>query len=618
MAKQKTATASTEAPKKPLENPEGPSNKGSATLRSAKQYTKRIKVVARRVAKKAANSSLPSILLVSSVLFARYLPNSDFSYPSEILLPITLFSVLATIFFYLYRRSFRGKNGPAHVATFLLIYSIYGFSYAFPYVQKWTDAVLPSSLTTSFSSAFTRILLLAATFWVVAYVINYVIQRIKPLKSFQPYKILLFAVCFVFAVQGFKVADRVWEIRHQLSYSYDTSRLPTKPATSTASKPNVYYLLFDRYTSPDALKSIYNYDNSKLMNFFADQGFVSRDQAYSNYPFTQQSISSTMSMSYLSDLEAQFKDDAGKFQTAFPYRSIIRDPPAAQVFKQNGYNYNQVSSWWDFTRFGVKADDDPTKSFRLRILGLTFWLTDLERDIFNRSALSSILQKGITFGSVTIIKYDQDRNPRQNFHAQVDAIQQIARNSKTQTKPQFTFAHVLSPHDPYIFAADGSDATYNGDRTDQDIDEYTKYTNQLTYANTQIEQIIKTIRTQDPTAVIAFQPDEGSYPKQFRGGLSEDHYFDPKDLSDTEMRQKFGITTAYYMPGLDKTTVKNDLTSSVNMFPFILNNYLGYNISYLPECNFSAGNKYVLYNFSLMSGRLRGTTNPEDCKQYDR
>lgn len=586
--------------------------------RSIARLRRRTKPLTRQLAKRLGNSSLPAIFFVSSFLLARYLPNSDFSYPSEILLPIILFALLATAAFYTYRWTFKGKSNPAHVATFFFIYAIYGFAYAFPYVQRWTDTILPSSLTTSFSSAATRILLLAAIFWVIAYAIDHLIRRVKPLKHLQPYKVMVFAACFIFAVQAVKVVDRLWDIRHQLAYNHSTT-LPAKPAgIATDSKPNVYYLVFDRYASPETLDQVYNFDNSNLMNYFDSQGFVARSEAYANYPFTQQSLSSTLSMGYLSDFEKRFKVDAGKFQTAFPYRTVLRHPPVADIFRQNGYQYNQVSSWWDFTRVGVEADSDPVKSFRLRILGLEFWLTDLQRDIFYRSAFSQILQKGITIGNVTIIKYDQDRNPRQNFQDQLAALQTIARNSQRQTQPQFTFAHILSPHDPYIFAADGTDAPYNGDRTDQDIDEYKKYTNQLTYVNTQIKELLGTLRSQDPNAIIIFQPDEGPYPKQFRGKLSENSYFDPKNLDDTSMRHKFGITAAYYMPGIDQETVNLDLTNSANVFPFILNHYLGYDVAYLPECNFSAGNKFVLYDYTIVTGRLYSTDAPADCQQFDR
>jgi hypothetical protein len=612
---------------------------------------RRARPLLRMTARFVGNSSIPTVLLITSLLFARYLPNSDFSYPTEIVLPIVMFAVLATAVFYIFKLSFRGKSGPAHVASFLLIYALYGFNYAFPYVQKWADAVLPSSLTTSFSSAALRVLLLGVLFWLAGYGFDRLIRHVKPLRQLQPYKILLFVICFVFGIQAIKVSDRLWEIRHQWSYHPQTA-LPDKPLLANASsqsqaatptpttdtntqpnsptgiptaemarkptKPNVYYLLFDRYASADTLQRVYNFDNSPMLNFLGEQGFVTRDKAYSNYPFTQQSVSSTLSMGYLGDLEHRFKNDANGFQTAFPYRSIISDPPVAQVFRQNGYQYNQLSSWWDFTRVGVTADDDPVKSFRLRILGMTFWLTDLQRDIVYKSAFSPLLQKGLSFGSVTVIKYDQDRNPRQNFMDQLSALATLAKNGSNEQKPQFTFAHILSPHDPYLFAPDGSQASYNGDRTDQDVDEYVKYVNQLKYANTRITTLISTIRQQDPNAVIIFQADEGPYPKQFRGSLSAEHYYDPKDLPDDTMRHKFGIMASYYMPGIDSATVSSQLNSSVNVFPFVLNNYLGYDIKYLPECNFSAGNKYTVYDYSLMTGRLQSGTNPAACAQYDR
>jgi hypothetical protein len=534
---------------------------------------------------------------------------------------------------------------PAHIATFLLTYALYGFNYAFPTFQKWTDAVLPSSLTTAFSSAITRILLMGVIFWAIAAAITWFIKRIRVLRNLQPLKILVFIACFVFAWQGVKLAERLWTVRHQLAYEY-SAQLPAKPnrpnssgsqsATSSAAndaiqsettatqsditplpaKPNVYYLLFDRYASNDTLKNIYDYDNTGFLDYLDNEGFVTRQPAYANYPFTTQSVASTLSMGYLKDLGEQFRSDAGGFQTNFPYRSIIDNAPAAQVFRQNGYHYNEISSWWDVTRDGIKADSQPAKSFHLHVLGLDFWLTDLQRDIVYRSALQPLLEKGITIGHTPIIKYDEDRNPSQNFSDEMQALKSIAQSSGKQAQPQFTFAHVLSPHDPYIFDEDGSPAPYNGDRTDQDVDEYTKYVNQLKYITTRIEDLISTIRANDPTAVVIFQPDEGPYPKDFRGSLSPGHYFDPKNLDDESLHQKVSITASYYMPGLDADVIHQELTGNVNVFPFVLNHYLGYNIPYLPECNFSAGNKFVLYDFSLLTGRLNGTADPEGCKQY--
>jgi len=219
-------------------------------------------------------------------------------------------------------------------------------------------------------------------------------------------------------------------------------------------------------------------------------------------------------------------------------------------------------------------------------------------------------------GKYTVVKYDRDYNPRQNFEAQLSALEAIAADSKTQAKPQFTFAHILSPHDPYIFNSTGGDPDYSGDRTDEGADETVKYTNQLTYVNTRFQQLISDMRAKDPNAVIVIQADEGPYPKQFRGTLTPTHYYDPINLPLQQMQQKFGIMASYYMPGVDMQTVTQQANSSVNVFRFVLDNYLGYELPQLPDCQFSAGNKFYMYNFQLVTGTLQGTEEPAACKAY--
>ncbi|MET1032900.1 MAG: hypothetical protein ABWX94_00185, partial [Candidatus Saccharimonadales bacterium] len=113
------------------------------------------------------------------------------------------------------------------------------------------------------------------------------------------------------------------------------------------------------------------------------------------------------------------------------------------------------------------------------------------------------------------------------------------------------------------------------------------------------------------------QSDEGPYPKQFRGTLSASHYYDPINLPSAEIQQKFGILASYYMPGVAPETVKKEIDSSVNSFRFVLNQYLGYKLEKLPDCQFTAGNKYYMYKYELVNKSLTGLENPEACKQYE-
>jgi hypothetical protein len=204
-------------------------------------------------------------------------------------------------------------------------------------------------------------------------------------------------------------------------------------------------------------------------------------------------------------------------------------------------------------------------------------------------------------------------DPAANFYWQRDTVEKIAAASHDQ--PQFTYTHFLSPHDPYIFSADGTPTTYSHDRNDDGADEYVKYTNQLTYINTQYTQIITKIRAADPNAVIIIQADEGPYPKEFRGTLTKKHYFDPINLPTDHMKQKVGVMASYYLPGVDPETVSKNMNSNVNTFRFVLSHYLGYNLPNLPDCHISTGNKFQVFNFGLLNKQLTGQDAPE-CQQY--
>jgi hypothetical protein len=250
------------------------------------------------------------------------------------------------------------------------------------------------------------------------------------------------------------------------------------------------------------------------------------------------------------------------------------------------------------------------------MFGKSFWLTDLQRDIFGKSVLFPLLDKGLHIDNLTVAAYQNDRNPTQNFETQVAAVKKIASSSKGTAAPQFTFAHFLSPHDPYIFDNTGATPKYNQDRTDEGADETVKYTNQVTYLNTQIQSIIASIRQDDPKAVIVLQADEGPYPKEFRGTLTPTHYYDPINLQLPQMRQKFGVLASYYLPGVSQGATTSHINANVNSFRFVLNQYLGYQLPLLPDCQFTTGDKYKLYNYQQVTGKLDGTTNPAQCAAY--
>ena len=84
--------------------------------------------------------------------------------------------------------------------------------------------------------------------------------------------------------------------------------------------------------------------------------------------------------------------------------------------------------------------------------------------------------------------------------------------------------------------------------------------------------------------------------------------------SEKWLKMKFGILQATYIPKASQQDVQN--LSSVNMFRIILNSYLGYNLEYLPNCNFgfNRGDKYE-YDYSDITKKLQPNASLK-CQQY--
>jgi hypothetical protein len=150
------------------------------------------------------------------------------------------------------------------------------------------------------------------------------------------------------------------------------------------------------------------------------------------------------------------------------------------------------------------------------------------------------------------------------------------------SKPSFVFAHILSPHPPFIFDDkgqptnppraysnnDGSDFFQLGTRQ-----EYIQgYRNQVLFASSRIRQTIEQILQNSPQPpIIIIEGDHGS-------GLNLDQH----DLAKTDVQDRFSNLIAIYMPGMNSKMLYPDI-SSVNTFRVIFDNYFGTNYKLLDD-----------------------------------
>jgi hypothetical protein len=149
--------------------------------------------------------------------------------------------------------------------------------------------------------------------------------------------------------------------------------------------------------------------------------------------------------------------------------------------------------------------------------------------------------------------------------------------------PTFTFAHILSPHPPFLFGENGEDVSPRPvsssqrmvPRADAFIDApgYVRngYRNQAIYLTKRIDRVIDQILEQSPEPpVIILQSDHGAW-----------LHYHHNDVEATDLRERFGTLNAMLIPGRKSINGFTDDIVSVNTFRIVLNNVFGANMPLL-------------------------------------
>ena len=146
--------------------------------------------------------------------------------------------------------------------------------------------------------------------------------------------------------------------------------------------------------------------------------------------------------------------------------------------------------------------------------------------------------------------------------------------------PKIVFAHIVSPHPPFVFAANGDPVepprSYNmndGSDYEGNLQEYRSgYAGQIQFDNQMLEMVIDALlakSTQSP--VIIIQGDHGP------GRL-----LDWRSSTRTCLWERTGILNAYYLPKDGMEWLYPEITP-VNSFRVVLNTYFGTKLQMLPN-----------------------------------
>ena len=357
------------------------------------------------------------------------------------------------------------------------------------------------------------------------------------------------------------------------------------PAAEPAEKPDVYYIIFDRYARQDMLQTIYGHDNSAFLADLEARGFVVPRNVYANYQRTASSIVSSLNFDYLDKLQTPETETSSDW---VPLYNLFQDFRAARVFKSMGYETHFFGTWWEPTRRVSGVDQNHN----------FYEMPEALRVIYEYSLIVDVARL------VGVRQLDPLWWQCQRSKKMFDGLAGIAQNPA----PTFTFAHFLIPHPPFVTHETGRcmDIAEAAGRSRAQ-----NYTGQLRYTNERILQFVDQLLAKPgPKPIILLQSDEGPWPQQYAGEEVDRMGRDVTGvkwltIEDGLLREKMAIFAAYYVPQSVRTQI-NDRSSPVNTFRHLLKGAFNVPIDPLPEKNMIFESSGLPYKFHDVTNRLYG------------
>jgi len=338
-------------------------------------------------------------------------------------------------------------------------------------------------------------------------------------------------------------------------------------------KRDIYFLIFDRYGSAEALERRFGITDNDLYDWLRQRGFQVPAHPHANYRATDFSLASTLNMEFLDGLTEAIGPVSGD---RTPAAAMFKDHAVGRFLKAQGYAYEQLGSWFQQTRAIPIADQN-------LVLGST---SEFESVVAGTTIVPAIQRElGQTDPELTF----------RDYHREATLFEfRALRRISTAPGPKFVFAHILLPHDPYVFRADGSPLPEAEARS---TPEAQLYANHLAFANAQIKEIVGYLQS-GPEAtrpIILIQSDEGPLACQSVDCVTNTPEY---------LRIRLGNLIAMDLPGVTEQ-LPDDYTS-VNTFRTVFRNYFGADLPDLPNHSFTWPDNNHIYQFEDVTADIAG------------
>ena len=415
------------------------------------------------------------------------------------------------------------------------------------------------------------IVLLVIALCVIIWV--WVVQsRIKNILSVNLYFNLL-SILFIINT-GIQMRNHLME--NSISLKPSDRSVLIASVTAGTPRPDIYYIILDGYGRGDILQEIYDLDNSEFLDALKDRGFYIADESSSNYIYTLHSVSSALNMDYLQNLQVDGRDleNRADLIEVLNYSQVRAD--------MAGNGYRMISFQNNYKATIPTADiyyDSPQSGFAKPV-------TAFESLVIKDSLARVLLHFPAINKMVIESPYDIHRAYILSTFDRLKDIPSLDGNF-------FVHAHIIAPHPPFVFDADGRAILHSEPFTLLDGNYYLKikdhsqkgyisdYRKQLQFINTLVLDTVDAILAGSKTPpVIIVQSDHGPGSHLHLGSLEQ-----------TLPAERFGILNAYYFPDQDYTSLYPSI-SPVNSFRVVINQFFDGEYELLPDRHY-----YSKWNF---------------------
>jgi len=315
-----------------------------------------------------------------------------------------------------------------------------------------------------------------------------------------------------------------------------TQNQKTGQHSHSAKLPDIYLIVLDAHGRQDVLREKFGYDNSSFLQELESLGFYVATCSQSNYASTNLSLSSVFSMNYIP-----------VNLSSTPKLPPFKETTAPKTLASLGYAFitfeNRASGHFDLQE-DIRLSQN---QLLLGELNLTGGLNEFENLMLRTSITKFFLDTQLIPG------FDEDGLVQLEYYDHYQQTRFILSKLKDVpplTSPKFVFVHIMVPHAPFVFTADGK---FKPDRRNRD-----GYRQNAEFIDQNILPAIQSILAESESSpIIILMGDHGPPPSKFAS---------PQD--------RMKILNAYYVNQETAADLYDSITP-VNSFRIIFNHYFG-------------------------------------------